>query len=59
MIAIINKSASLGLEYGKGSQVYIIKINDKFIISFEHKYEDGLAECLEQAAKAVRKLKEI
>jgi hypothetical protein len=37
-----------------GTCVYEIKINDKFITSFEHKREEGLSFCL-RVAEAVEK----
>lgn len=39
-------------QYGKGTQDYVLRINQKVIARFQHVYEDGLAECLRKAAKA-------
>ena len=48
MIAIINR--------GKKGKLrrYEVKINEEHICEFTHKRSDGLAVCLEKAAKAVR-----
>lgn len=56
MIKILNVSHEKGIAYGKGEQIYHLFINDKKAvnITYRHNYEDGLAVCLEKAAKAVR-----
>ena len=39
---------------GRGVRNYELVIQNKSICKFKHKREDGLAVCLEKAAKAVR-----
>lgn len=54
MIAIVNVSkhnSSFGIHQ------YELRINQKVIASFEHKREDGLAVCLQKAAKAAEEAK--
>ena len=41
-------------EYGKGLQHYELRINAKIIAQFTHTYENGLARCLELAARAAK-----
>jgi len=58
MIAIINKTEELSLgmgRYGEGRQIYSLQINNKRLCTFEHIFEDGLATCLYEAAKAAKK----
>ena len=52
MIGIINSGKN---PYPTGIHSYRVQINDQVICHFTHLREEGLAECLEQAAKAVRK----
>lgn len=40
--------------FGAGEQRYVLRINNKVIAYFGHKYEQGLAVCLEKAAAAAR-----
>lgn len=40
-----------------GNNMYKIKINNKVIASFIHKYEEGLSVCLKKASEAVEKQK--
>ena len=49
MIAIINISKP---PTPKGDNLYRIQINHRSLITFKHKREEGLAECLRKAAKA-------
>ena len=58
MIAIINISPDHGIEYGKGIQKYRVQINHKYIVEFEHVFEDGLSVCLEKASKAVKEVED-
>jgi len=39
---------------GRGVRDYEVVVQNKSICKFKHKREDGLAVCLEKAAKAVR-----
>ena len=50
-VIIVNISEKNGREYGKGEQVYELRINNKRLCRFKHLFEDGLAACLRQAAK--------
>ena len=52
MIAIINKSP----KYGFGFQSYELFVNRKKIVTFAHKFEEGMATCLRCAADAVEKM---
>jgi hypothetical protein len=45
-------------ETGRGIRNYELVIQGKSICRFKHRREDGLAVCLEKAAKAVRKADE-
>jgi len=49
MILIVNVSEN----YGKGIQVYEVRVNREVIAPFLHSYTDGLAVCLRKAAEAV------
>jgi hypothetical protein len=40
--------------YGIGTQTYTLQINSRVLTSFEHRFEDGLAICLEKAAIAAK-----
>lgn len=54
MIAIVNtgkNSSAFGLHE------YELRINKSVVCTFEHKREDGLAMCLQRAAKAAEKSK--
>jgi hypothetical protein len=51
-IIIQNISEDYGKEYGKGEQVYVLRINRIIKCIFNHNFEDGLAECLRKAAEA-------
>lgn len=51
-IHIINRGPQT--EDPGGERNYDVKINHKHIVSFKHCRRDGLAVCLERAAKAVR-----
>jgi len=51
-IIITNISEDHGIEYGKGMQRYVLKINSKELIEFEHNFNAGLSECLRAAAVA-------
>lgn len=51
MIAIQNISKRLS---ATGLQSYEIRINETVIATFRHRREEGLAVCLERAAKAVK-----
>ncbi len=49
-IIITNISENRGLQYGKGRQIYQLKINHTVKCEFEHNFEDGLSTCLIEAA---------
>ena len=49
MIAIVNIDGSLPGEYR-----YEVRINRKYITTFEHNRPDGLAVCLKKASEAVK-----
>jgi hypothetical protein len=49
MIVIVNISP----EYGKGRQLYEVRINQEVKAVFWHDYNKGLAVCLRKAAEAV------
>ena len=51
-VIIQNISGDVGLQYGEGKQLYILKINERILTSVEHVYEDGLAVLLHRAADA-------
>ena len=55
MIAIVN----VGRKDGEEKTQYELRINREVIATFEHLRADGLAVCLEEAAKAARKHEEI
>jgi hypothetical protein len=52
LIAIVNISP----EYGKGRQLYEVRINREVKAVFWHNYKDGLAVCLRKASEAVKTL---
>lgn len=52
-MAIIIQNVSELSEDGKGLHKYHVYINKQFICEFWHTREDGLAECLIKASKAV------
>lgn len=56
MIAIVNVSTN---DPPVGWQDYEVRINRKVITTFKHKREDGLKVCLEKAAVAVGKQKDL
>ena len=51
MIAIINRGPT---DNTTDERVYEVKINHELICEFKHNRSDGLAVCLEKAAKAVK-----
>jgi len=56
MIAIVNMGATEegGMSDPGGLRTYEVRINQQVVCQFKHKRIDGLAVCLEKAAKAVR-----
>ena len=52
MIAIVNVSSQLD---STGYHDYEVRLNRKVVTTFEHKREEGLAQCLRTAAAAVDK----
>lgn len=57
MIAIVNQGYSWTNQKHDDECYYHVKINQEFICEFKHNRGDGLAVCLDKAAKAVRKYK--
>jgi len=55
-IIITNISEDHGIEYGKGRQRYVLKINSKELVEFEHNFNAGLSECLRAAADAFEEM---
>ena len=55
-VYIQNISKERNQIYGKGIQTYILGINDKKFIEFEHEFEKGLVSCLRCAATALETL---
>jgi len=49
-VVILNVSEDNGLEYGKGKQVYQLRINYRILCTLEHNFEDGLSSLLREAA---------
>jgi len=54
-IIIKNVSEFFDLPYGEGNQIYEVKVNSELIFVFNHKFEDGLAVCLQKASESVNK----
>lgn len=51
IIQNITEARKVG-EYGKGNQLYQLRINSKVIAEFVHNFGDGLGECLRKAGTA-------
>lgn len=58
-IIISNISESKGIKYlsngSKGKQVYEVCLNNIPLAEFDHKTEDGMAECLIKAGEALKR----
>lgn len=57
-IIITNISESKGKDYGRGTQHYVLCINERKYIEFTHDFKDGLSTCLRKAADAFEKMEE-
>lgn len=51
-VIILNVSEDHGIEYGYGLQIYELKINNRKLCTFYSIFEEGLVECLRNAADA-------